>query len=199
MLENEEDVVAEGVFAPDAEDPEHSNAHATSLWELALMKYAIHPSVAEHASMMAQGRPLKLPAESPCRICANMCRDAQEGFISSTGVTWKRGRLLDSRGFREVDELSADMHSHESDYDGALDKYSERSTSRDVAKYPGARDRALRIVSYLGRMDREEDRRRSGSRRARAEKKKRNGDDASGDDGEGEGDFDPWASVKRYL
>jgi len=41
MLENEEDVVANGVFAPDAEDPEHSNAHATSFWELSLMKYAV--------------------------------------------------------------------------------------------------------------------------------------------------------------
>jgi len=88
---------------------------------------------------------------------------------------------------------------HESDYNGALDRYSERPTSRDDTKYPGARDRALRIVSYIGRMDREEDKRRSSSGRARVEKK-RNGDAAAGDDdGEGDSDFDPWASVKRYL
>jgi hypothetical protein len=108
------------------------------------------------------------------------------------------GKLLDSRGFREVDELSADMHSHESDYDGALDRYSERSTSVDVSRYPGARDRALRIVSYLGRMDREEDeKRRGGGRGGAAGGGERGGDaEAGDDDGGGESDFDPWASVK---
>ena len=98
MLENEDDVVAEGVFAPDAEDPEHSNAHATSLWELALMKYAIHPAVAEQSSMMAEGRPPKLRAESPCRIWAGMCRDAREGYIPSNGVAWKRHPLDNAKG-----------------------------------------------------------------------------------------------------
>lgn len=94
MLENEEDVVADGVFAPDAEDPEHSNAHATSFWELSLMKYAVHPAVAEQSAMMAEGRQLKLPAESPCRLLSNMYRDVQEGFVSSNGtVTWKRHPL----------------------------------------------------------------------------------------------------------
>ena len=122
-----------------------------------------------------------------------------DGGIRFRG-TLVSGRLLDSRGFHKVGKLSADMHSHESDYNGALDRYSERSTSRDVTKYPGARDRALRIVSYIGRMDREEDKRRSSSGRARVEKK-RNGDAAAAgdDDGEGDSDFDPWASVKRYL
>ncbi|KAL3822825.1 hypothetical protein ACHAXA_011462 [Cyclostephanos tholiformis] len=123
-----------------------------------------------------------------------------DGGIHFRG-TLVSGRLLDSRGFREVDELSADMHSHESDYDGALDKYSERSTSRDVAKYQGARDRALRIVSYLGRLDREEDKRRSRSRTLMRKKNKRigDGDAAVGDDDEGESDFDPWASVKKFI
>ena len=108
------------------------------------------------------------------------------------------GKLLDSRGFREVDKLSADMHSHESDYDGALDRYSERSTSVDVSRYPGARDRALRIVSFLGRMDREEDeKRRGGGRGGAAGGGERGGDaEAGDDDGGGESDFDPWASVK---
>ena len=103
MLENEEDVVAEGVFAPDAEDPEHSNAHATSLWELALLKYAVHPVVAGQSSMMAEGRTLKLPAESPCRIWASMCRDAREGYIPSNGVAWKRHPLDNTKG-RSSDE-----------------------------------------------------------------------------------------------
>lgn len=99
------------------------------------------------------------------------------------------GILLDSRGFREVSELSADMHSHESDFDGALSKYAERSTSKEVAKNPGARDRALKIVSYLGRMDRDEDRRKA-----------KQGKYVGGEDGdEEESDFDPWASVKRFI
>lgn len=94
MLENEEDVVADGVFAPDAEDPEHSNSHATSFWELSLMKYAVHPAVAEQSAMMAEGRQLKLPAELPCRLLSNMYRDVQEGFVSLNGtVTWKKHPL----------------------------------------------------------------------------------------------------------
>ncbi|KAL3801705.1 hypothetical protein ACHAW5_010045 [Stephanodiscus triporus] len=125
MLENEEDVVAEGVFAPDAEDPEHSNAHATSLWELALMKYAIHPSVAEQASMMAQGRPLKLPAESPCRIW--VCRDAQEGFISSTGVTWKR-HPLDNANSQPSDDAEGVV-------EGSRWKRRQQRRSRDKIRF----------------------------------------------------------------
>ena len=112
-----------------------------------------------------------------------------DGGIHFRG-TLVSGTLLDSRGFREVTELSADMHSHESDYDGALAKYAERSTSKEVAKNPGARDRALKIVSCLGRIDRDEDMKRAGR-----DVKEEDGDD----DGEDESDFDPWASVKRYL
>ncbi|KAL7530753.1 hypothetical protein ACHAXR_004748 [Thalassiosira sp. AJA248-18] len=114
MLENEEDIVAEGMFAPDAEDPEHSNAHATSLWELALLKYSIHPRVADHSMAMAEGRLLKLPAEAPSKIWSSMGRDAQEAFISQP-VVWKK-HPLDNRvndavegGIRKkVTEIAAD-------------------------------------------------------------------------------------------
>ena len=92
MLENEEDIVAEGMFAPDAEDPEHSNAHATSLWELALLKYHIHPKLAEQAMGMAEGRLLKLPGEACGKILTSMSRDAQEGFIPQKAV-WKKHPL----------------------------------------------------------------------------------------------------------
>jgi nucleolar complex protein 3 len=92
MLENEDDIVAEGMFAPDAEDPEHSNAHATSLWELALLKYHIHPQLAGQAVGMAEGRLLKLPGEVPRKILASMSRDAQEGFISQK-AEWKKHPL----------------------------------------------------------------------------------------------------------
>ena len=45
------------------------------------------------------------------------------------------GKLLDSRGFREVSELSPDMHSHESDFDGALAKYADRSMSKEIVRH----------------------------------------------------------------
>jgi len=107
-----------------------------------------------------------------------------DGGIRFRG-TLVSGKLLDSRGFREATELSADMHSHESDFDGALAKYAERSTSKEIAKNSGARDRALKILSCLGRVDREEDKKRGG--------------DATGDGEEEESDYDPWGSVtKRY-
>jgi hypothetical protein len=81
MLENEEDIVAEGMFSPDAEDPEHSNAHATSLWELSLLRFHIHPMVADHSLGMAENKFLKLPGESPGVIGAAMGRNAKEGYI----------------------------------------------------------------------------------------------------------------------
>ena len=112
-----------------------------------------------------------------------------DGGIHFRG-TLVSGKLLDSRGFREVNELTADMHSHESDFDGALAKYAERSTSREVAKNPGARDRALKILSYLAKIDRDEDRLRA--------KRMEDGDDG-GEEEEEENDFDPWASVKKFI
>eukprot|EP00577_Skeletonema_sp_RCC1716_P009040 CAMPEP_0113414654 /NCGR_PEP_ID=MMETSP0013_2-20120614/24137_1 /TAXON_ID=2843 ORGANISM="Skeletonema costatum, Strain 1716" /NCGR_SAMPLE_ID=MMETSP0013_2 /ASSEMBLY_ACC=CAM_ASM_000158 /LENGTH=701 /DNA_ID=CAMNT_0000301535 /DNA_START=10 /DNA_END=2115 /DNA_ORIENTATION=+ /assembly_acc=CAM_ASM_000158 len=92
MLENEEDIVAEGVFSPDAEDPEHSNSHATSLWELSLLKYHVHPKVAEQSSNMAEGKLLKLPGEAPSKLCAQMKRDAREGHIEQKPM-WKKHPL----------------------------------------------------------------------------------------------------------
>ncbi|KAL7457013.1 hypothetical protein ACHAWC_008484 [Mediolabrus comicus] len=106
-----------------------------------------------------------------------------DGGIRFRG-TLVSGRLLEARGFREATQLSADMHSHESDFDGALQKYAERSTSREISKSPGARDRALKIISLLSKIDRDEDQKRESEEE---------------DDDEGESDFDPWASVKRYL
>ena len=104
------------------------------------------------------------------------------------------GRLLSSRGFREVSDLQLPKDvrtSHESDVDGAMERYSERMTT---GLFPGARERASSIVSYLGRMDREEDKRR------RRSDFNNNGEDVVAEDGEGgEGDFDPWASIKRYI
>lgn len=103
-----------------------------------------------------------------------------DGGIRFRG-TLVSGKLLEERGFREVDVLSSDMHSHESDYMGALMKYAERSASTEIAKNPGSRDRALKIVSNLGRLDRHDEL------------------DSSEEKDEKKDDFDPWASVKKYI
>lgn len=100
-----------------------------------------------------------------------------DGGIRFRG-TLVSGKLLEERGFREVDVLSSDMHSHESDLLGALIKYAERTTS--TAKNPGSRDRALKIVSSLGRLNKDEEL------------------DSSDEQSEAD-DFDPWASVKKYI
>ena len=106
-----------------------------------------------------------------------------DGGIRFRGTLFS-GKLLEARGFREATQLSADMHSHESDFDGALTSYAERSTSTDISKSHGARDRSLKIVSLLSKLDREED-------------KKVEADEEQGN--EEDSDYDPWASVKRYL
>lgn len=105
-----------------------------------------------------------------------------DGGIRFRGTLFS-GKLLEARGFREASQLSADMHSHESDFDGALTNYAERSTSTDVSKSPGARDRSLKIVSLLSKIDRDEDKKEEGKEEEEEE----------------DSDYDPWASVKRYL
>jgi len=104
MLQNEEDIVAEGMFAPDAEDPEHSNAHASSLWELSLLRYSVHPKLAEHSMAMSEGRLLKLPAEAPNKILVSMGRDMQEAFIPQRAIQKKHP--LDNKV--QLDDRTAD-------------------------------------------------------------------------------------------
>jgi hypothetical protein len=72
-------------------------------------------------------------------------------------ATLTSGVLLEERGFREVTTLEKDMASHVSSLDDCLQKYAERSISNTVAKSPGAQQRALEIVSILGRLDRARD------------------------------------------
>lgn len=106
-----------------------------------------------------------------------------DGVIRTKG-TLVGGTLLEKRGFKEVTKLEKDMATHVSSLDACMERYAERSVDIDT-KSPGARQRALTIVSYLGRLDREQDLKASR--------------DATGtDDGE-EDDFDPWAGVKRFL
>ncbi len=100
MLENEDDVIAEGMYAPEAEDPEHSNAHATSLWELSLLRYHVNPRVADQAMGMAESRLLKLPGEAPVRIWEEMGRDVREVYVAQK-MMWKKHPLDTRKGVDE--------------------------------------------------------------------------------------------------
>ena len=95
-----------------------------------------------------------------------------------TKATLFSGSLLTNRGFQEVNELCIDMASHISSLEDSLNKYAERAVAT-VSRSPGARDRALQILSYLG-------------------KEEINDSSSSGDGGiENEQGYDPWANVGR--
>lgn len=101
-----------------------------------------------------------------------------------TKATLVSGTLLEERGFREVTKLSKDMATHLSSVDACMEKYAERVVTT-LAKSPGARDRALEIVSYLGQLD------------SKAEKKETATEEKEEEDGDS--DYDPWAPMKRFL
>mmetsp|Transcript_5557 Transcript_5557/g.16137 ORF Transcript_5557/g.16137 Transcript_5557/m.16137 type:complete len:308 (-) Transcript_5557:339-1262(-) len=98
-------------------------------------------------------------------------------------ATLHTGKLLETRGFAENPEFSKDMATHISSLDGSMDRYAERAVSQ-AAKNTGARDRALQILSNLGRLNRQED----------IKKGKENGDAEK----DGEDDYDPWAGSQIF-
>ena len=104
-----------------------------------------------------------------------------EGAIRTKG-TLVSGILLEDRGFVEVSELSRDMATHVSSLDACLEQYMARTLN---TKAPAARDRALNIVSHLGRLDREADLRAAKS--------------GSGGDKNDQDDYDPWAGIGNIL
>jgi nucleolar complex protein 3 len=81
LLESEYDVIASGQYTPDVADPEHSNPFSTVAWELANLKFHIHPVVSEQAQSAATLKMIQLPGESPDRLWADMKGDAEEVYI----------------------------------------------------------------------------------------------------------------------
>jgi hypothetical protein len=75
-----------------------------------------------------------------------------EGIIRAKATLFS-ARLLEDRGFVPVTELQKDMSTHVSSLDGCLERYASRSIST-TQKSPGARQRAIDIVSKLGYIDR---------------------------------------------
>ena len=116
--------------------------------------------------------------------------DGAEAFFDGGAIRAKAtlvsGPLLAERGFQEIDEfpLPADMCTHVSNLDSSMARYADRVVS---AKNVGTRERALKILSMIGSIDREQERKA-------ATMKKKEGESSNDDDG-GD-DYDPWANVK---
>jgi hypothetical protein len=104
-----------------------------------------------------------------------------EGAIR-TKATLVSATLLEDRGFREIEKLTKDMATHISSLDVCLEQYAARAVDT-VAKSPGAQQRALSILSHLGRIDRDAD------LSASQQQDEENDTD----------DYDPFASIMRYL
>ena len=81
LLESEQDVVLSGRYTPEVEDPEHAYPLATSAWELALLKFHVNPMVSRQAKHAASQQMMRMPAESPDRLFAEVTRAGDEVYI----------------------------------------------------------------------------------------------------------------------
>lgn len=75
LLENEQDVITEGQYDPNVQDPEHANPFATSVWELSLLIFHINAVVASQATKAVSQTLIQLPAEAPHKIRSEMSQD----------------------------------------------------------------------------------------------------------------------------
>jgi len=82
LLENEQDVVTQGTYSPEAHDPEYTNPFATSAWELGTLKFHINPMVKNHAKGAGAKKILQLPVEDPSKIRVELVRNSLELHIS---------------------------------------------------------------------------------------------------------------------
>eukprot|EP00560_Eucampia_antarctica_P008635 CAMPEP_0197825994 /NCGR_PEP_ID=MMETSP1437-20131217/3011_1 /TAXON_ID=49252 ORGANISM="Eucampia antarctica, Strain CCMP1452" /NCGR_SAMPLE_ID=MMETSP1437 /ASSEMBLY_ACC=CAM_ASM_001096 /LENGTH=346 /DNA_ID=CAMNT_0043426231 /DNA_START=17 /DNA_END=1057 /DNA_ORIENTATION=+ len=106
-----------------------------------------------------------------------------EGAIRCKG-TLVSSQLLEDRGFGEVTKLEKDMATHLSSFKGAMKHYADRAVTT-VSKNPGARDRALKILSLLGRSDEKET----------PPTNTNNDNDEDNDDD----DDDPWRAISQFY
>ncbi|VEU42333.1 unnamed protein product [Pseudo-nitzschia multistriata] len=81
LLESESDVITSGTYKPDVADPEHSNPFSTSAWELACLKFHVHPQVREQAISAAQLKMIQLPAEAPDKLRSMLSKNGDEIYI----------------------------------------------------------------------------------------------------------------------
>lgn len=117
----------------------------------------------------------------------NTAGSAFEGYIR-TKATLYSNKILEERGFSPVEELSKDFATHISQYDACMESYALRTASTNLN--PGARDRALQMVSLLGKLDEELE---------RQAQRKDDTKSAANNDADDEDDYDPWANVKMQI
>ena len=98
-----------------------------------------------------------------------------------TKATLFSNKLVETRGWEPVEELSKDMVTHVSRYDACLQSFPEGSAASTTN--PGARDPALQIVSLLGQLP-------PPKPTTKEEEVTNNNDDY---------DYDPWANAANML
>ncbi|CAB9522512.1 Nucleolar complex protein 3 homolog [Seminavis robusta] len=96
LLENESDAITSGQYCPDVDDPELSNPFSTSGWELAALKFHVHPGVANQAKCAATLKMLQMPAEDPDRLLEDTTTDENELYIKFRKI--KKRHPLEARG-----------------------------------------------------------------------------------------------------
>jgi hypothetical protein len=101
MLESESDVVTSGQYKPDVKDPEYSNPFSTSAWEIANLKFHVHPDVQAQAQSAGALKLLQMPAETPSRLLKDLQRDAEEVYIKFRHIS-KRHPLLGKGGRQQL-------------------------------------------------------------------------------------------------
>lgn len=87
LLESESDIITSGQYTPDVADPEHSNPFSTSGWELACLKFHIHPIVREQTESATTLKMLQMPLESPGRLWKEHLEDMDSCYIPFRRLT----------------------------------------------------------------------------------------------------------------
>ena len=156
---------------------EHTEALGVCIDELVLhrLRLATQPTGSSSARAKKKGNDRDGPAAEAASF---------DGALRCK-ATLVSGPLLRERGFQELEAfpLPADMATHISSLDGCMERYASRAVDTATEMSVGARERALKVLSLLGQLDREEEK--------RATKKKE--EDADGD-GDGDDGYDPWAN-----
>ena len=106
--------------------------------------------------------------------------DEFEGTIR-TKATLFSNKLVETRGWEPVEELSKDMATHVSRYHACLDSFAQRAAQ--VSINAGARDRALQIVSLLGKLE---------------QPPSKNKDDDNDNNDNNKDEYDPWAGASLF-
>jgi nucleolar complex protein 3 len=107
LLESEIEGITEGQYDPFAEDPEFANPMATSLWELSLLHYHIHPWVSNQANKAAQISSnnlanVLLPSETPQKL-SSYFHQMNDFVIDAIPIPTKNHPLTTRRREKSMD------------------------------------------------------------------------------------------------